>query len=667
MKQSTRSLRRQITLTVTLGLLLVWAVAFYELYRSRDAALREAEVRTSFEAQVFAEYSRSAFKRINEFILDIRSRWTGDPTTFSAVVQRTQENISDLSFQVAILDKEGFLAYSSLMNTIERTDLSEREHFWVHKKDGGLDHLFISKPILGKVSGKWSIQVTRPILTDGRFDGVVVVSVSPDQFTSFADKLRLASDDALAVVRDTGEILARFPSSLGLGQILTDRPYLGDHPSAFGYFRERGWVDGIERIYGYYRLPEYGLSFVVGESVDGVLTSHRALQNIIFTGALVLSVLAIALFFLVFRSLAALEEARQQLDAIFTLSPDGFVSFDAKRRVKYANPAFCRMTNLDQSDVEGLDENAFSQKLRTLCSQARPFPGMAEMRRVRDVESGNRSHATTSQSRQLIELVSPKNRVLEVRFQTSDVEAVSQILYFCDVTHETEVDRIKTEFLSTAAHELRTPMASIYGFTELLLMKDFDTPTRRELLTIVHRQSELMSSIINELLDLARIEARQGKDFILESIDLEKVVKDAISSFKLPEGRERPIIAAHAGQYQVTVDHKKMQQAISNLISNAYKYSPDGGDIEIFYRRETFDGIRWLGLAVKDYGIGMSEAQRTRIFERFYRANTSGEIPGTGLGMSIVKEIMELHRGHIDIDTVLGQGTTVTIWLGNRP
>ena len=114
MKRSTRSLRLQITLTVTLGLLLVWAVALYELHRSRDAALREADVRTSIEAQVFAEYSRSAFKRINEFILDVRSRWTGDPKTLSTIVQQTQENISDLSFQVAILDKKGFLAFSSL-------------------------------------------------------------------------------------------------------------------------------------------------------------------------------------------------------------------------------------------------------------------------------------------------------------------------------------------------------------------------------------------------------------------------------------------------------------------------------------------------------------------------------------------------------------------------
>ncbi len=663
MKRSTRSLRLQITLTVTLGLLLVWAVALYELHRSRDAALREADVRTSIEAQVFAEYSRSAFKRINEFILDVRSRWTGDPKTFSTIVQQTQENISDLSFQVAILDKKGFLAFSSLTNSPDRTDLSEREHFLVHQEAENRDRLFISKPILGKVSGKWSIQVTRPIFEDGGFDGVIVVSISPDQFTGFAGKLRLEKEDALSVIRDTGEILARFPSSLGLGKILIDRPYLGNNPSDSGNYRDRAVVDGIERIYGYYRLPEYGLTFVVGESMDGVLASYKAQQKIIITGTLTISVLAISLFFFLFRSLAALEEARQQLDAIFTLSPDGFVSFDATHRVKYASPAFCCMTGLSLADLEGIDENAFSLKLNALCSSVAPFPGMDALRLAQEGEPDRRSSAISHQPRLLLQLAALGDRVLEVRFQMSDAEAVSQILYFCDVTHETEVDRLKSEFLSTAAHELRTPMASIYGFSELLLMKNYDTSTSRELLTVIHRQADLMSSIINELLDLARIEARQGKDFIFEIVNLESVVDDAVSGFSLPNNRERPVMVLPEERLEVSADHKKLQQVVSNLISNAYKYSPAGGEVALTYRVDSSGDRRWFGIEVRDHGIGMSQAQRARVFERFYRADTSGNIPGTGLGMSIVKEIIELHHGRIDIQTALGAGTTVTVWL----
>ena len=186
MKRSSSILRSQISLIVILSIVLVWAAAAYELYRSQQSRVHEAEVRTVVQAHVFAEYSRSTIKRINEFILDLRPEWTGDWKYFSNSVQRRQENIDDLTFQVAIIDRDGILAYSNLAKPTDRTDLSQREHFKVHQEAGNADRLFISRPLKGKVSGKWSIQITRPILKNGKFDGVLVVSVSPDQFAGFA-------------------------------------------------------------------------------------------------------------------------------------------------------------------------------------------------------------------------------------------------------------------------------------------------------------------------------------------------------------------------------------------------------------------------------------------------------------------------------------------------
>ncbi len=109
---------------------------------------------------------------------------------------------------------------------------------------------------------------------------------------------------------------------------------------------------------------------------------------------------------------------------------------------------------------------------------------------------------------------------------------VSKIYYLRDATRETEMDRLKSEFLSTAAHELRTPMVSIYGFSELLLNSaDFDAETVRELINTIHRQSIQMSSIINELLDLARIEARRGLDFVIEPLDLSILIAEVVEVF----------------------------------------------------------------------------------------------------------------------------------------
>lgn len=360
-----------------------------------------------------------------------------------------------------------------------------------------------------------------------------------------------------------------------------------------------------------------------------------------------------------------LKDRSEQLDAIFTLSPDGFVSFDRQARVAFANQAFLRMTGLETSAIIGLHEEAFSEELTRRSLVSASFPGVAALRAARRKQSETEAtgHAPAGR-RQLFELAAPASRVLEVGLRLSEAPHVSQILYFRDVTHETEVDRMKSEFLSTAAHELRTPMASIYGYSELLRMRDFDAPKRQEILGTISRQSELMSSIINELLDLARIEARRGKDFVIERLALQDIVADAVAGYKPPNERPPPEQdQVSPPPMYVNADRSKMQQALLNILSNAYKYSPAGGSVRITYRMEHSEGLPRVGIQVQDQGIGMTTEQLSRVCERFYRADASGKIPGTGLGMSIVKEIVELHGGEVEITSQPGVGTRVTLWL----
>ena len=660
MKRSSNAHRLQIALLVVLSLMLVWGAAVYELYRSQQTYLHDAEVRTAVQAHVFSEYSHSTFKRINEVIIDLRTRWTGDWQAFAAMVQRTQENIDDFTFQVAVIDKDGLLAFSNLAVPTDRTDLSQREHFRVHKEAANADHLFISRPLKGKVSGKWSIQITRPIFKSGQFDGVMVVSLSPEKFAGFAEKLGLKGASVMTVVRNSGEIMARYPVvESSLGQVIKDRPFLQPDAPVSGNFHQVSSVDAKDRIFGYHRSPEYGITFVVGEAVSDVLAPYDDHFQKVVGAALAISVLALVFFLMLFRSLVELEEVRQQLVAIFALSPDGFVSFDDKRQVKYASPTFMRMTGLDEAAIAGLDEAAFSACLARLCLDTACFPGVAALRAT--YRSGV---ADASKHRHLIEIANVGKRVLEVGIRLSEAKTVSQILYFRDVTHETEVDRMKSEFLSTAAHELRTPMASIFGFSELLLAQEFPEEERREMLDIIYRQSSLMVSIINELLDLVRIEERRGKDFELARIEAGELVSAASADFKPPAGRAAPQIVRHGHAHWLQADRNKLTQAIGNVLSNAYKYSPDGGavDIELVDASEGNQPGR-IGIRITDHGIGMTPEQTARVFERFYRADFSGSIPGTGLGMSIVKEIVELHGGSVDFESGAGVGTTVTLWL----
>ena len=379
--------------------------------------------------------------------------------------------------------------------------------------------------------------------------------------------------------------------------------------------------------------------------------------------------------------IADIKDHSEQLGAIFDLSPDGFITFDAAHRIKYVSPAVGIMTGLKDDDMIGLDEAGFSKDLANLCMPAARFPGVARLREQQNAVSAGiatvgpttgrapdtygKRPAGTDGRRQIIELTGCGNRVIEVRLRIARTENTSQILYLHDITRETEVDRLKSEFLSHAAHELRTPMASIYGFTELLMTQDFDKAERRDILDTIYRQSELMISIINELLDLARIEARRGKDFIIERVDVGELLRDVVGGFKTPDGRPSQTEPSTDGPLWVSADRKKLIQAVSNVISNAYKYSPGGSAVglDLVKSPDVGDVPPRIGIRITDHGIGMTPEQLAHVCERFYRADTSGKIPGTGLGMSIVKEIVELHGGRLELASKVGAGTTVTLWL----
>jgi PAS domain S-box-containing protein len=371
-----------------------------------------------------------------------------------------------------------------------------------------------------------------------------------------------------------------------------------------------------------------------------------------------------------------IRERNEQLNAIFSLSPDGFISFDDARRIKYVSPDISRLIGISESALIGLDEAAFSTRLAAACLPGSPFVDLAASRAQIQPDSDTVQSSRLPRSKkqrghnahQVIEIADADGHVIEVTLRESRSKSVSMVIYLRDITHEFEVDRLKSEFLSTAAHELRTPMASIYGFTELLMQQDFDSKDQGEFLATIFKQSELMVSIINELLDLARIEARRGKDFIIRRIDACTLIRGIIARQKTPDGRSPPHTGPCALPCWILADESKLTQAVSNVLSNAYKYSPAGSRIDIeFVQPEPADALRLLGIRIADHGIGMSPEQLAQVCDRFYRADTSGQVPGTGLGMSIVAEIMQFLHGRLDIESRQGEGSRITLWVPIAP
>jgi PAS domain S-box-containing protein len=363
------------------------------------------------------------------------------------------------------------------------------------------------------------------------------------------------------------------------------------------------------------------------------------------------------------RSRMAIAERSARLNAVFDLSPDGFVVFNRDSRMAYVNRAFQAMTGWSglMGAQEGLSLEEFDEKFRGLCDRTLPYVTLQEL--LADAgETAEAGNAATAGADTLT-LVAPERRMLARAVRGRAQGHDETFVFFRDITRETEVDRMKSEFLTTAAHELRTPMVSVFGFTELLLRRPVPEERRRDMLETIHRQASLLINMVNELLDLARIEARQGKDLKREPCRLDSLVKQAVGPLVGAGGSHRFELDIPHGEQLLWVDPEKTHRALVNVLSNAMKYSPQGGAIQI----RTYDGrVRGapaVGVQVMDKGIGMTPEQLARVCERFYRADPSGNIPGTGLGMSLVKEIVELQGGRVDLASQPECGTTVTLWL----
>ena len=188
------------------------------------------------------------------------------------------------------------------------------------------------------------------------------------------------------------------------------------------------------------------------------------------------------------------------------------------------NPAFLRITGFTRAQLTGLTLVQFDNMLRDCCDPTQTYQSATADPSAPTEAGGERRCAM----RRVLPLVRPGKRTLQYSVHVGDGNA--RVLYFRDITHEAQVERLKSEFLSTAAHELRNPMASVFGFSELLLTRDYDKKTRKDLLSTIHRQAGHVINLLNELLDLARIEARAGRDFKFKFQPLAPIIQRTVKA-----------------------------------------------------------------------------------------------------------------------------------------
>ncbi|MCM3572162.1 MULTISPECIES: two-component system histidine kinase PnpS [Mesobacillus] len=237
------------------------------------------------------------------------------------------------------------------------------------------------------------------------------------------------------------------------------------------------------------------------------------------------------------------------------------------------------------------------------------------------------------------------------------------LLVFHDITELKKLEQIRKDFVANVSHELKTPITSIKGFSETLLDGAMNDKAALEaFLEIILKESDRLQLLIQELLDLSKIE-QQGFRLTIGEVDLIKEANEVIEILKGKAAQKDILLKlGQSGDSAVIEgDADRLKQVLINLVSNAITYTPNGGRVEI-----TLSGQEdSVSVVVKDSGIGIEKSEITRIFERFYRVDRarSRNSGGTGLGLAIVKHIVEAHKGHIEVDSQIGKGTTFTIKL----
>jgi PAS domain S-box-containing protein len=239
---------------------------------------------------------------------------------------------------------------------------------------------------------------------------------------------------------------------------------------------------------------------------------------------------------------------------------------------------------------------------------------------------------------------------------------------FRDITHEVEVDRLKSEFVATVSHELRTPMTSIRGYVDILLMGAAGALNENQthFLGIVKNNTERLNILVNDLLDISRIEA--GRVILSpQPLDLRDVAEDVLADMLRRSQEENKPMAfsldAPKDLPRIRGDAERVRQILGNLVDNAYHYTPENGRITV--RLQTNDG-REVQVDVQDSGVGISKEDQARIFDRFYRGEDPLVLatPGTGLGLAIVRQLVEMHEGRIWLRSEgEGKGSTFSFTL----
>ncbi len=350
------------------------------------------------------------------------------------------------------------------------------------------------------------------------------------------------------------------------------------------------------------------------------------------------------------RNLQEMETSREmQQDRLSTLIENigsGVLLIDSKGYITLMNKAYKNLFNVSPSVF-----------LYRLYYEALPFDEVISL--IEDIFMTEKS--IKKQMRLSLKIERKHFEVYGAPVIGTNDEWKGIVLVFHDITELKKLEQMRQDFVANVSHELRTPITSIKGFSETLLDGDLkDQQTLRAFLTIILNESDRLQMLIQELLELSKIE-KQEFSLSIAKLDLNALVQETGQMFKRKAEKKDLAFTVEASGRPIYIDAdpSRLKQVLINLISNAFNYTPAGGQVWVTVQEDD----HYASIYVRDTGIGIEKKEISRIFERFYRVDRarSRNSGGTGLGLAIVKHLVEAHKGILEVESTPGEGTTFCV------
>ena len=341
----------------------------------------------------------------------------------------------------------------------------------------------------------------------------------------------------------------------------------------------------------------------------------------------------------------ALTEEKRELEATLQGMLSGVLVVDGQGRVRLINSAAKHIFEVSMEDGTG-----------------KPLTQVVKNEQITELVHSCLSGRAEASAE--ISIYHPDERIYQVQtalLQGENNNIVGVVATFNDITDIRGVERMKTEFVSTVSHELRTPLTSIKGFIRTLIDDTegyYEREMQMEFYRIIDTECDRLVRLISDLLNLSRIESGRSLDLVLVDVDINKTIGRIVEAQRSYATNHEFDIIVPSDLPVISADQDKIEQVLTNLLSNAVKYSPDGGKVTVHAQ---LLGER-VAVGITDQGIGIPAEQIGKLFTRFHRVDNrdTRKQYGTGIGLYLVKHLVEAHHGEIKVESIMGEGSTFT-------